>query len=251
MVFTDEKLNECVAEVSRSISNVPFDATNQRKLSKKGFSFSHLPVESQIQIWDHVWKSGGSFWLMIQAFLYCEKLLKKDHDLILIWPTIKSWQDEVSNWGLCDGLSKIYSKVLEVEPDSVLPTLTDWNTSPDPWKRRQSIVSLLYYSSVRKTFLPYDSIISRVDNLLNDKDYYVQKGIGWTLRELYRAYPVECLEYLYNHAVHLTSIAFATVNNALQKDVKEELKQMRKKHPPVVGHGKNNAEYDRKKPDKT
>ena len=216
-------------EVSRKVHQAPFNTDSQRALSKKGYTFSILPVTKQIQVWDYVWKNGKSFWIVVQAFFYCERLLKKDDDLRLIWPTVKEWQNYVTGWGLCDSLSKIYSKILELDPDTVLPVLTKWNHSTDPWKRRQSIVSLLYYNSVRKSVLPFDEILSRVDSLIADEDYYVQKGIGWTLRELYRAYPEPTVKYLLRHAQAISATAFPTVRVVLKKKEQETLKQLRKR----------------------
>jgi len=41
-----------------------------------------------------------------------------------------------------------------------------------------------------------DPLITR---LLNDKEYYVQKGLGWTLRELHNVYPEQAIAYLQTH----------------------------------------------------
>jgi 3-methyladenine DNA glycosylase AlkD len=100
-------------------------------------------------------------------------------------------QDMVDNWALSDSLSKIYSKIFEIDSELIYPVLSDWNKSENPWKRRQSIVSLLYYSSTRKNVLPFIKYIRLIKRLLTDDDYYVQKGVGWTLRELGNVYSEE------------------------------------------------------------
>tara|TARA_B100000609_G_C17062154_1_gene354656 strand:- start:33 stop:743 length:711 start_codon:yes stop_codon:yes gene_type:complete len=225
MSRTEEVLNE----LSTAIQSTDLNTHAQRKLSKKGFTFSDLPVNEQILIWDKVWKSSPSFWHKVQAFFYCESLLKRPDKLKLIWPIIKEWQGYVHDWGSCDCLSKIYSKVLEEKEKLVLPTLKEWNHSDDPWKRRQSIVSLLYYHSVRKKFLPYEVMIEMVHNLVDDPDYYVQKGIGWTLRELYRTYPQKTLAYFYENADKLSSTSFSTFSKVLNKVDKDKMISLRKK----------------------
>lgn len=227
-MLTEKILEESLEEVSIKVNETLFNTQSQRKLSKKGYSFSTLPVEKQIRIWDKVWKSEF-FWVKVQAFFYCEKLLKKPDDLVLIWTTIKEWQNNVNDWGTCDCLSKVYSRILEIKPKLVLPTLTLWNKSDNPWNRRQSIVSLLYYHSVRNNILPFDVIVEMIDNLKNDTEYYVQKGVGWSLRELYRAYPERTLAYLYKNAEQFSSTAFATISSKLDMHDKETLKQIRKK----------------------
>ena len=62
-----------------------------------------------------------------------------------MWPVIVGWQDSVDDWGLCDALAKVYTKILEIAPDEVYRVLKRWNVDADLWKRRQSVVSLLYY----------------------------------------------------------------------------------------------------------
>ena len=54
-------------------------------------------------------------------------------------------------WDGSDELSSIYSRFLEVDElaSQVQEVLRSWNRSPNPWKRRQSILSLLYYSRSR------------------------------------------------------------------------------------------------------
>lgn len=226
MDTTEEILNE----LSKAIHSVPLGAQPQRKLSKKGFFFSDLPLGEQILLWDQIWKNSTSFWPKVHAFFYCEKLLNKPQQLISIWPIICQWQDYVTDWGTCDCLSKIYSKVLEVNPDLVLPVLRDWNYSGDPWKRRQSIVSLIFYHSARENFLSFEVIGEMVHNLIEDKDYYVQRGVGWTLRELFRTYPDQTLTYFYRNVKSISSTAFQTISKSLPMKEKEKLLLLRRKN---------------------
>ncbi|QAU25443.1 hypothetical protein EO087_08525 [Dyella sp. M7H15-1] len=53
-----------------------------------------------------------------------------------------------------------------------------WNHSTNPWKRRQSILSLLYYHRSRKVMLPSSRILSLIERLLADENRFVQKAIG-------------------------------------------------------------------------
>jgi len=117
---------------------------------------------------------------------------------------------------------------LEVLPKQVYAQLKMWNTDKDLWKRRQSIVSLLYYSRTKKVHLPYNEIIPLIDNLLNDKEYYVQKGVGWSLRELYNVYPEKTFGYLKKNTKSISAIAFYAATEKLTKKEKELLKTLRK-----------------------
>jgi 3-methyladenine DNA glycosylase AlkD len=64
--------------------------------------------------------------------------------------------------------------------------------------------------------------------LLKDKEYYVQKAVGWTLRELGTVYPKQTFSYLISHIKSVSSIAFTIATEKMNMDVKKELKALRK-----------------------
>ena len=199
-----------------------------RAIFKQKFSFSHLPFEEQIIIWETNWKNSSNYRARLQSFFYIEAhALKKEH-IDGSWEILKHWQDHVDDWSFCDSLSKIYTKHLEVFQKEVYAQLKRWNKDKDPWKRRQSIVSLLYYSRTKKTHLPYHEIIPLIDNLLHDKEYYVQKGVGWSLRELYNVYPGKTFAYLKKNIKSISAIAFYAATEKLTKKEKDLLKSLRK-----------------------
>ena len=76
--------------------------------------------------------------------------------------------------------------------------------------------------------MPYETIIQFIHKLLNDKEYYVQKAVGWSLKELYNVYPQETLRYLDNNIKKISAIAFTPATEKLKKIDKERLKKIRK-----------------------
>jgi 3-methyladenine DNA glycosylase AlkD len=222
-----EYLKKCLTEVEEKVNKISKTAPAHRKLFEKGYSFSELTTSKQLLIWDYIWNNATDFWARGHAFLYLESKMKDKEFLINSWETIKNWQETVDNWGLCDGLSKIYTKTLELIPDEVLKQLKKWNKSNNLWDRRQSVVSLLYFSRTKKVVLPYNTIIKFTDRLLNDKEYYVQKAVGWSLKELYNIYPKETLRYLEENIKRVSSTAFSPATEKIKKKDKERLKKIR------------------------
>lgn len=221
-------LEKCLTEVEKKVKEISGTVPSHRKLFKKGYSFSGLPQIEQLIIWEYVWKNSSTPWVAGHAFFYLESKMKDKDFLRKSWKTIKHWQKEVDNWGSCDGMAKIYTKILEVIPEEVLPQLEKWNKSTSLWDRRQSVVSLLYFSRTKKEVLPFNTIIKLIDSLLNDKEYYVQKGVGWALKELYQVYPKETLKYLEKNIINISSIAFSPATEKLRKKDKERLKKLRR-----------------------
>ncbi len=227
-MIKESYLKRCLTEVEKRVKKTPKTAPAHRMLFKQGYSFSKLPSSEQLKIWDYIWKNSPDAWTGIQPFFYLESKMKNKEFLLDSWKTIKHWQKAVGNWGSCDALAKIYTKTLESIPDEVLPQLEKWNKSTNLWDRRQSVVSLLYFSRTKKVVLPYDTIIKFIDILLNDKEYYVQKGVGWSLKELYQVYPKETLKYLGKNIKKISSIAFSPATEKLKKKDKEKLKKLRR-----------------------
>ncbi len=215
-------------EVSAIVAKTPAIIPEHRTAFKQGFSFSNRSFEDQLIIWNDIWKASASFWIRLHAYLFLERYIGKKELHNIIWKTSVSWQQEVDDWGLCDALAKLNTKVLETHPTEVYQQLAKWNKDKNLWKRRQSVVSLLYFSRTKKIFLPFAEIAALVQSLLTDKEYYVQKGIGWALREMYSVYPKETLPFLREHIKEISAIAFTISIEKMGKE-KDVLKATRKR----------------------
>ncbi|HMH33306.1 MAG TPA: DNA alkylation repair protein [Puia sp.] len=199
-----------------------------RRASKHHYSFSGKLFEEQLAAWDHIWRNTDDFWVRAHATFFLERHMRKADTLKQMWPVVMKWQDDVDDWPLCDALAKIYTKILVVAPATVYATLKKWNKDDNLWKRRQSVVSLLYYSRTKKDHLSFDKIEPLITSLLKDKEYYVQKGVGWALRELHTVYPKQTLLYLKSHIRAVSSIAFTIAAEKMKPDVKDQLKSLRR-----------------------
>jgi 3-methyladenine DNA glycosylase AlkD len=221
--------DNCLREVSKHLWAVAANVPAHRKAARHVYAFSDGSFEEQLQVWDHIWNNTHGFWLRVHATFFLERHLKKREHLEAMWPVIVRWQDSVDDWGLCDALAKVYTKILMVAPDKVYRVLQKWNRDKDLWKRRQSVVSLLYYSRTKKDYLPFSKIEALLTSLLADKEYYVQKGVGWALRELRNVYPKEAHAYLTKHIRTISPIAFTISVEKVEEKEKEKLKALRKR----------------------
>ena len=215
-------------EVLLYVNAIGGNVPAHRSAAKHLYSFSSKSFAEQLSIWNYIWCNTESFWVRVHAFFFLERNMKKDATLQQMWTVVVNWQDYVDGWGLCDSLAKIYTKILVITPAEVYKQLKKWNSDNDLWKRRQSVVSLLYYSSVKKDYLPFDKIEKLITALLNDKEYYVQKGVGWAIREMYSVYPKETFPWLRRHIKSVSSIAFTIAIEKMNEAGKHELKRLRK-----------------------
>lgn len=199
-----------------------------RKMHKTGYSFSNMPAEEQYVLWKYIWQNSDIFDAMTQALFFCDQYIKRaDPDWFFM--EMQEWLQRVDNWAHSDTLTHYFAALHEHMPAKVYLVLKQWNKSDNPWERRQSVLSLLDYARFRKTYPSFNKITALVKPLLKDKDVFVQKGVGWTLRETGHIYPTETYTFLIDYHQHISSIAFSSATEKISAAKKEKLKSLRKK----------------------
>ncbi|HKC67334.1 MAG TPA: DNA alkylation repair protein [Bacteroidia bacterium] len=201
----------------------------QREVFKAAYEFNNFTIEQQLEIWNEIWHHSQLYEAMTQALFFVSQH-KNTFDTKVLFATTKNWVGKIDNWAHSDGLSDIFSYLLEKDVAVVYPQIKIWNKSDNPWERRQSIVALLEYSKKRKKVLPVNKLLPLVKTLLEDENYFVQKGIGWTLREIGNVYPKDTWAFLVEHHAKITAVAFSPAIEKLSAKQKEELKRLRKKN---------------------
>lgn len=201
----------------------------QKQVCKQGFSFYHDDKEQVLRVFDSVYKAGRSHEAKNQAFLFLDIHYKHISPAIQL-ELLPSWVEQVDNWAHSDYLSKFLTRLLEHETTGkgMMAILKRWNSSPNPWERRQSLVSLFYYARTKKNQVSFDTCIRFVKPLLGDADYYVQKAVGWTLRECYNVYPGQAFAFMLKHYRQISAIAFNAAIEKMSLKEKDQLKTLRR-----------------------
>jgi 3-methyladenine DNA glycosylase AlkD len=121
------------------------------------------------------------------------------------------------------------ARLFEADQKSLLPVYKKWNSHRNSWLRRCSMVGTFYYSRSRKTQPPFKLAVQLVNPHFSAKEYYVQKAVGWTIREMYNVYPVETVRYIENNLHQITPIAWVAASEKLPAKIKKNLLLQRKK----------------------
>lgn len=221
-------MHKYLQEIEQITSQAGKTVPLQRKAFKLGYSFDNMEFEEQLEIWDFIWRNTKDFRTDMFCMYFLELNIKNREHMIKSWSVIQLWQDKIGRWETSDSIAKIFAQILEYDSKLILPTYKKWNVSDNLWKRRQSIVGLLYYSSHRKRYLPFHALIVMVKPLLTDKAYYVQKGVGWTLKEIGKIYGKEQEKFLFDNADQISPLAYSAATEKWSKDKREELKAIRK-----------------------
>jgi 3-methyladenine DNA glycosylase AlkD len=200
-----------------------------RRRVRQGFSFYELPEENVLEVWNALWNTSPYGDVLFAAIEFYGPIVKQKVSPTL-WPVVRQWNERVDNWCHSDGLSAIYSRILETYPAKVYPQLVSWNHSESEWLRRISLVSLIHYSGKNAVFLPLKKVLPLVSNCLDDPRYYVQTAVGWVLREMGNVYQSEIANYLEVNAAKLSTPAFSRAIEKRSSKERTRLQKIRKLH---------------------
>lgn len=222
-----EQLSKLASYVGTSHKVLGVNVPLQRQLAKEAYGITTL--NNWQDIMHDVYTKSNVFEVKNAALFIAGKMEKKHQQQL--FEILPEWINYTDNWAHSDTLSKFYTSFLENEKykTSFFRTLKDWNKSEKLWKRRQSLVSLYYYARCKKNFLPYQETEKMIHNLIDDKEYFVQKGLGWALRESFNVYPKQTYSYILKHADKISSTAFSAAAEKMSISQKEVLKTKRKK----------------------
>jgi 3-methyladenine DNA glycosylase AlkD len=201
----------------------------QRNIAKAGFeALNALALDEQLILLSELFKQSNIFEIKNQCLMFLDirkkRVLKSEH-----WPILKEWVKYADNWAHSDGLSSIFTTMLQDHLTLIYPQLQQWNKSKNLWERRQSLVCLFYYSRTRKSFLSFEESIALITSLLDDKEYYVQKGLGWALREASNVYYEYTYDFIQQYIKEIKPAAYSAAIENLLPQHKEIVKVMRKK----------------------
>ena len=198
-----------------------------RQRRRDGYTFSQAPIEEQWRIWNSIWQKTPYFEVALSAAHFVNS--RSTEELFQNSKILMQWQNRVDNWALSDELSNCYSRLLEHDTIKFIPKYEAWKKSKNPWNKRQSMVGLLFYSRFRDKVLPCSKILSFVEPHLDDSHYYVQKAVGWTLRECWNVYPQQTMKFMKKFVSRIPSGGWTAATEKLSKKSKDELKRLRRK----------------------
>ncbi len=116
-----------------------------------------------------------------EALLQFIKRGMPEHDTLQL---IDSWINDIDTWALTDPLAWGVSKLLISNP-KLKRILSFWGESEHIWRRRMAIVpyvDLCLKGQYRKEYASW--ILEAIRPHIGDKEFYIQRAVGWALRQL-------------------------------------------------------------------
>lgn len=118
---------------------------------------------------------------------FLKKLEKSHIFLIEKLITTKSWWDTVDTLAAHPA-----GTIISKHPELIEELVDKWAVSEDMWLRRTSIIHQLRYKDKTNEELLYKYIKQNADS----KEFFIQKGIGWALREYSKTNPDSVKQFI-------------------------------------------------------
>ncbi|HET9416164.1 MAG TPA: DNA alkylation repair protein [Candidatus Limnocylindria bacterium] len=97
-------------------------------------------------------------------------------------------------WALLDYLAvDVLGRMVEADPPTLAPIMDRWATDDDFWICRASLLAEL--RPIRRG-ADLDRFLVRADPMLEEREFFIRKAIGWVLREAGKRRPSETAAWL-------------------------------------------------------
>jgi 3-methyladenine DNA glycosylase AlkD len=124
-------------------------------------------------------------------------------------------------WALVDGLAgDVTGGILGRFPAEATPVLDRWSIDPDFWIRRSSLLAELQPVKSGADLAPF---LRRADAMLDEKEFFIRKAIGWVLREIGKKRPAEVVAWLAPRTQRASGV---TMNEAVKYLPKPEAERL-------------------------
>ena len=120
-----------------------------------------------------------------------------------VWGFVTERMADLDGWAVADNLAPAASRCLLAEPGR-LDAVEAWIKSPHLWTRRAALVFTLPWT---KDKCDPERMLGWAARLAEGREWFIQKAIGWWLRELSKRDPKRVRRFLNEHGEKLRGVA--------------------------------------------
>jgi 3-methyladenine DNA glycosylase AlkD len=146
-------------------------------------------------------------------------------------PLLERLIREAKTWALVDVLAGDVLGALLVSHPEVAPKLDRWASDTDLWVRR---AALLAWLEPLKQGAPFDPFAGYADSMLDEKEFFIRKAIGWVLRETGKRRGDEVFEWLAPRADRASGVTLREAVKYLEPAQRDRLLAAYKAERPAV-----------------
>ncbi len=144
-----------------------------------------LTHEARITLATDLWNSNIHEARVAAAKLLTQARIRPEDETA--WALICEWVPTFDAWAIADHASIAGQKRLTADP-SRLDTVEGWTTSDHMWTRRAALVMTLPWTKQNNPkpaqLAARDRVLGWAATYVTDHDWFIQKAVGWWLRDL-------------------------------------------------------------------
>lgn len=139
-------------------------------------------------------------------------------------PLLERLIRESKTWAYVDGLAANVLGELLVRFPRTAPKLDRWAKDPDFWVRRSALLAQIRPLKKGRTFARFGRY---ADTVLDEKEFFIRKAIGWVLRETGKTRPDDVYEWLAPRAQRASGVTMREAVKYLKPEQREALRASR------------------------
>ncbi len=120
-----------------------------------------------------------------------------------VWRFVRARMADLDGWAVADNLANVGSRCLLADPRR-LDTVETWVESRHLWTRRAALVFTLPWTMPGRD---PERMLGWAATLSTDPEWFIQKAIGWWLRELSKRDKRRVRRFLADHGALLKGVA--------------------------------------------
>ncbi len=163
----------------------------RKEILKPFFIKDYLPAKRDLDkivrtLWEKPQREYQNFTQEL-VFKYVKQLEKKDIQLLEYMVIHKSWWDTVDFIAV-----KLIGTYFKHYPEQIDSHVQKWLMSGNIWLQRSAVLFQLKYKKELDTTL----LTNTINQLLGSKEFFINKAIGWVLREYSRTNPAWVIDFV-------------------------------------------------------
>ena len=136
-------------------------------------------------------------------------------------PAIERLIRESRTWAYVDALAVWAAGTIVDRHPEAAGTLDTWASDPDFWLRRASLLAIL--GVLRSSGQQWDRFARLADGMLEEKEFFIRKAIGWVLRDQCRRDPEAVRAWLLPRASRAAGLTVREAVKPLPPEIQAEI----------------------------
>ncbi|MDA1279153.1 MAG: DNA alkylation repair protein [Chloroflexi bacterium] len=125
-------------------------------------------------------------------------------------------------WALVDPLSNPGAELVDRGMPEAGPILDEWSVDENFWLRRISMLVLM--PGLRRDQEYWDRFVGYADSMIEEREFFIRKAIGWVLRDMSKVRPKPVGEYVRRHIAVMSGVTFREAVKYLPEPEQSELR---------------------------